>query len=106
MAKKNGFFSRYRFVYKRSPLLLKCAVLAMLVLSIAALTIIRVRLTQENQRLYAARVQAAYQEEENRKVEWMIENKDSVEGVKTIAEEKLDKTDGDTVTYEIVTNQD
>lgn len=106
LAKKNGFFSRYRFVYKSSSVLLKCAVLAMLVLSIAALTIIRVRLTQEKQYKDALRVQAAHYEHENQNVSWMIENQDTVEGIKTIAEDKMGKVDGDTVLHDVNTNQD
>ena len=106
MAKKNGFFDRYRFVYKPSPILLKCAVLTMLVLAIGALTILRVRTVQTNQRRDAARFAASQYEQKNDTIDYMIENKDTVDGVKTIAEEKMGRAPGDTVIYDVVTNQD
>ena len=106
MANKEGFFSRYRFVYKPSPILLKCAVLTMLVIAIGALTVLRVRLTQEKQYNDALRYQAAQQAEENRKLDQMIQQKDTVAGIKDIAKDKLGKIDGDAVLYDVVTNQD
>ena len=106
LAKKNSFFSRHRFVYKPSPILLKCALLTMLVIGIGALTILRICNTQENQHLNAVRVQAAQYEQKNQEITWMIENKDTVEGIKSISEDKMGMVEGDAVFYDVVTNQD
>ena len=106
LAKKKSFFSRYRFVYKPSPVLLKCALLTMLVVAIGALTILRVRLNQEKQYNDVLRYQAAQQAEENRALDQMIQQKDTVEGITNISESKMGMVDGDTVFYDVVTNQD
>ncbi|MBQ8909501.1 MAG: hypothetical protein IJY91_00515 [Oscillospiraceae bacterium] len=106
MAKKNSFFGRFRIVIRRSPLLLKCAVLAALVVSVAALTVIRVNIQQAKAQTEAARVQAAQTERENQKLDTLIQQKDTVEGSKNIAKEKLGLVDQDTTFYHIVENQD
>lgn len=106
MAKKNSFFSRFRIVYRHSPLLLKCAVLAAIVVSIAALTVIRVNIQQANDRKEAARAQAVQTEIDNAHVEQLIQQKDTVEGSKQIATEVLGYVDKDSVYYQVVTNQD
>lgn len=105
MAKKN-FFSRFRIVYRHSPLLLKCAVLAAIVVSIAALTVIRINIDQAKAQTYSARVQAAQEEREIEKTKQLIQEKDTVEGSKNIAKEKLGYVEQDTVFYRVVTNQD
>lgn len=106
LAKKNSFFSKYQIVYRHSPILLKCAVLVTLVLSIAALTVLRIGINRYHDRTDALRVEAAQLEQENQKVARMTEQKDTVDGIKTIAKEKMDMVDGDTVFYDVVTNQD
>lgn len=106
MTKKNNFFSRFRIVYRHSPLLLKCAVLAAIVVSVAALTVIRVNIAQAKAQTEAARVQAAQAEREIEKTEQLLQQKDTVEGSKNIAKEVLGLVDQDTVFYRVVTNQD
>lgn len=106
MAKKNSFFGRFRIVIRHSPLLLKCAVLATLVVSVAALTVIRVNIEQAKANSEAARVQAAQTERENEKLNTMIQQKDTVEGSKNIAKEKLGLVEKDTTFYHITENQD
>lgn len=106
MAKKNSFFDRFRIVIRRSPLLLKCAVLATLVVSVAALTVIRVNIQQANAQTNAARVQAAQTERENQKLNTLIQQKDTVEGSKNIAKEKLGLVEKNTTFYHIIENQD
>ena len=105
MAKKNSFFGRFRIVIRHSPLLLKCAVLVALVVSIAALTVIRVNIEQTKARTEAARVQAAQVEQKNQKLDTLIQEKDTVEGSKNIAREKLGLVDENTTFYHIVENQ-
>ena len=106
MAKKKSFFSRFRIVYRHSPVLLKCALLVTIVLSIAALTAINIRLDQSIARKNAFRVQAAYLEQENAKLDEKIRQKDTEEGIKTIAKEDLGMVEGDTILYDVITNQD
>ena len=106
MAKKNSFFGRFRIVIRRSPLLLKCAVLATLVVSVAALTVIRVNIEQAKANSEAARAQAAQTERENEKLSTMIQQKDTVDGSKNIAKEKLGLVDQNTTFYHITENQD
>lgn len=106
MAKKNSFFSRFRLVYRRSPLLLKCVVLATILFSIAALTVIRMDIQQWQAQTNSNRVYAAQLEEENAQLETQLQQKDTVDGIKQIAEDKLDLVDPDTVFFDVVTNQD
>lgn len=106
MAKKYSFFSRFRIVIRRSPLLLKCALLAALVVSIAALTVIRVNIEQSKAQTESARVQAAQTERENQRMTTLIQQKDTVEGSKNIAKEKLGLVEKDTTFYHIIENQD
>ena len=105
MAKKNSFSDRVRFVYTRSPILLKCAVLVTLVVCIGALTVLRIGINQYQNETDNLRAQAAQLENENAEQEEMTRQKDTVDGIKTIAEEKLDMVDSDTVFYEVVPNQ-
>ncbi len=105
MANRNSFFGRFRIVIRRSPLLLKCAVLATLVVSIAALTVIRVNIQQAKTKTEAARVQAAQTERENQRLDTLIQQKDTVDGSKNIAQEMLGYVDQDTKFYHIE-NQD
>ena len=92
---------RFRFVYRHSPLVLKCVVLATIVLSVAALTVIRRDIVQANQEKELYRAQAAQLERENEKLEQNIQQKDTVEGIKTAAKEELGMVDGDTVFFDV-----
>lgn len=105
MAKKKSLLSRVRLVYRHSPLLLKCAVLVTIVLSTAALTILRVGIGQYQDQTMWARAQAAQIEQENRELEENLQQLGTVESVKRIAQEELGLVDPDTVFYSI-TNQD
>ena len=102
MAKKN----KVRIVFRHSSLLLKCAVLASIVVSVVALTVIRINIDGANARENAARVEAAKYEREIAHTETLIQQKDTVEGSKHIATEKLGLVDPGTVYYQVVTNQD
>ena len=105
MAKKKGLLSRVRLVYRHSPLLLKCAVLVTIVLSTAALTILRVGISQYQDQTDLFRAQAAQLQQENSCLEESIQQLGTVEGVKRIAKEELGLVDPGTVFYNI-TNQD
>lgn len=92
---------QFRFVYRHSPLVLKCVVLATIILSVAALTVIRLGITQANQEDDALRAQAAQLERENERLEEKIQQKDTVEGIKTAAKEELGMVDADTVFFDV-----
>ncbi len=106
MAKRKSFFDRFRLVYRRSPLILKCVVLATIVFSIAALTVIRMDISQWQERADANRVYAAQLEQENERLTTMIQQRDTVDGIKAIAEEELGLVEPDTVFFSVTTNQD
>ncbi len=106
MAKRNSFFSRFRLVYRRSPLLLKCVVLATIVFSIAALTVIRMDISQWQEQADRNRVYAAQLEQENARLEEKLQQKDTVDGIRQIAEDDLGLVDPDAVFFSVVTNQD
>lgn len=95
----------YKFVYRHSSLLLKCAVLAAIVVSVVALTVIRINIDRANARTDAARSQAARVEREIAHTQVLTQEKDTVEGSKHIATERLGLVDPGTVYYQ-VTNQD
>lgn len=105
MAKKNSFSDRVRFVYTRSPILLKCAVLVTLVVCIGALTVLRIGIDQYQNETDTLRAQAAELENQNAQQEELTRQKDTVDGIKAIAEEKLNMVDDDTVFYDVVPNQ-
>lgn len=104
MAKKNS--CRFRLVYRRSPLLLKCVVLATIVFSIAALTVIRMDISQWQAQAEYNRVYAAQLEQENDQLEEKLRQKDTVDGIREIARDELGLEDPDAVFFKVVTNQD
>ena len=97
MASFKSPFRRIRLVYRKSPTLLKCVLLAAIVLSIAALLALRTSILDSRQEQEALRQQAAILEEENRELEDRIDDLGSVKSVEQIAEEELGLVDPDTV---------
>ena len=106
MAKQQSILSRVKFVYRHSPLVLKCVVLATLVLSVAALTVIRLGITQAQNEKEAYRAQAAILEQQQEDLKEKIDQQDTVEGVQTAAKEELGYVDPDTIFFDINENQD
>ena len=104
MAKKKSLLNRIRLVYRHSPLLLKCAVLVTIVLSVAALTILRTGISQYQSQTDLYRQQAAQLEQENKLLVEQTQQLGTVESAKRIAKEELGLVDPDTVFYDI-TNQ-
>ncbi len=98
MAGKNPF-SRIRLVYQRSSILVKCIVLAAIILSTVALLTLRIAITQENAREEELRKQAAALEQENNKLNEDIEKVDTIEGMKDIAENELGLVDPNTIIF-------
>jgi len=95
MAKRKDPFSRIRLVYRRSSTLLKCMVLATLVLCTVALVSLSVALHRTRQQTEDLRSQAIGLQEENRQLQEDIDQADTVDGVKKIASEELELVDPD-----------
>lgn len=93
MSKKKHPFSHIRIVYRRSSTLVKCAVLAAIVLSTAALIILRVSIQTAQGQQADMQMQAAQLEQENRMLTQQIAELGTVESVKRIATLKLGLVD-------------
>ena len=89
MATMKNPFSHIRIVYRRSSTLLKCAVLATIILSVAALTIIRVSIqnTKEVQEKMQSQINQLSQE--NQRLTKQIAELGTVESVQRIATQEL-----------------
>ena len=72
MANRKNPFSRIRLVYRRSSPLLKCVVLAAIVLATAALLTIHFSIRQTRQETDELRAQAARLEQENQELKEQI----------------------------------
>ncbi len=95
MTKRRNPLHRIKLVYRRSSPLLKCVVLAAIVLSLAALLALRVSLLDEQERNRELQNQAAELEAENKQLEENISHAGSQEGIEQIAGEKLGLVDPD-----------
>ena len=93
MSNRKNPFSRIRLVYRRSSPLLKCVVLAAIVLATAALLTIHFSIRQTRQQTDALRAQAARLEQENRELKEYIAQAGTVQSIKRIAMEELDLVD-------------
>lgn len=80
---------RIKLVYRRSSTLLKCVVLAAIVLSIAALITLRICLVEAQARNEELRSQAAQMEADNKELKEDISEVGSQEGIEKIAQEEL-----------------
>lgn len=92
----NNPFRRFKLVYRRSSTLLKCVVLAAIVLSTAALLTLRLTIRDYQDRQQALALEAAQLEQENRKLTQSIAELGTVESIKRIAREELGLVDPDT----------
>lgn len=99
MSEKKSFFSKYRLVLHRSSPLLKCMVLAVILLSIVALLTIRSALLDEQEAREAFRTQAAALEAENNRLEQNISQLGTIESIMQIATQQLGLVDPDTEFY-------
>ncbi len=89
MGAKRNPFSHIRVVYRRSSTLLKCAVLATIVLSVAALIIIRVSIqnTQAVQNQLQSQINQLSQD--NQRLTKQIAELGTVESIQRIATQEL-----------------
>ena len=89
-------FRRIRLVYRRSSTLLKCAVLATIVLSTAALIAIRSAILQNQAEAEALRARAVVLEQENGQLKKSIAELGTIQSIKSIATAQLGLVDPDT----------
>ena len=95
MADRKNPFRRIRLVYRRSSTLLKCAVLAVVVLSTVALLSIHFATAQARQEGVALREKAARLEQANMELTQSIAQVGTVQSIKRIAMEQLGLVDPD-----------
>lgn len=93
MASQKSFLSRFRLVYRRSSTLLKCVVLATIVLSTVAIVTLRAAILETEAKTDALRAQAAALEQENGQLEQHIAELGTVQSIRRIAKEELDLVD-------------
>ena len=97
MASFKNPLSRIRLVYRRSSTLLKCVVLAAVVLSMAALLALRASISAEQKKQEDLRHQAAVLEETIQEYKDRIDELGSVQSVEQIAQDELGLVDPNTV---------
>ena len=89
--------SSVRVVFRKTSALTKIVVTAAIVLSMAALLTLHVAINATVAAAENLRFQAMALEQENRRLEYSIENADTVEGVIHIAQEKLGLVEPDSI---------
>ncbi len=88
-------FTNIRLVYRRSSPVLKCAVLAALLLSTAALLSLRSSISNEQKSISQLHQQTLVLQQQNGQLRDDIADLGSVESIKNIATKKLGLTDPD-----------
>ena len=95
MNRLQKLIGRIRLKYRRSPTLLKCAVLTAIIMSIAALVVLKINLTAVRQDTEEKRQQAIVLEQENRQLKQKIAQLGTVKSLRQIATEELGLVDPD-----------
>ncbi len=93
MNRKNNPFRHIRLIYRRSSTLVKCVVLATIVLSTVALLALRITIGSEQAKQNDLKLQQAQLELENRNLTKNIAQLGTVESVKRIATLELGLVD-------------
>ena len=93
MSNRKNPFRHIRLVYRRSSPLLKCVVLAAIVLSTAALLMLHISIRDTRQEIDTLRAEAARLEQENQALEEDIAQIGTVQSIKRIALEELGLVD-------------
>lgn len=100
MKKLRKFLSRIRLVYRPSTTLLKCVVLAAILLCTLAVITLGLRRNEAEKQAEILRQEAAVLEQENQALRDKISILGTVESVKQIARDILGLVDPDTVIFE------
>ncbi len=102
MANSKSILSRFRLVYRHSSPLLKCVVLAAIVLSTVALLTLRSSILDTRDKTEELRDQAAQLQQQNQQLQKSIAELGTVQSIKRIAKEELGLVDPDTTFFQIV----
>lgn len=102
MAQTQKKKSRPRVVIRHSSTLLKCVILATIVLSTAAILILRSEIARTKQEYDGLRNEAAQQEQKTLRLEDYIRKHGTVEGIRRYAQEVLGLVDPDATFYDPV----
>ena len=86
-----------QFVCKRSSRMTKFVIIATVIVSVLALLVLRSATLDAREKAEAWRAEAQKQEQEQSRLEELLENLGSIEGIKDIAESILGLTDPDTI---------
>lgn len=100
MAANRNPLSRIRLVYRRSPTILKCVLLGMLLVCTLALTVLRISLQDTKAKTEDLREQAVALEQENLELERSISQLGTVQSVTELAGKLLGLVDPDTVIFQ------
>lgn len=100
MAANRNPLSRIRLVYRRSPTILKCVLLGMLLVCTLALTALRISLQDAKEKTEDLREQAVALEQENLELERSISQLGTVQSVTELAGKLLGLVDPDTVIFQ------
>ena len=100
MERLKQLISRIRLVYQPSSLLLKCMLVAMVVLATVALLALRGSILQTQRSTDELRKEAAAYESENQQLQEDMGLQNTVAGILKIAKEKLGLVDPDSVIFE------
>lgn len=100
MAANRNPLSRIRLVYRRSPTILKCVLLGMLLVCTLALTVLRISLQDTKAKTEDLREQAVTLEQENLELERSISQLGTVQSVTELAGKLLGLVDPDTVIFQ------
>lgn len=100
MAANRNPLSRIRLVYRRSPTMLKCVLLGMLLVCTLALTVLRISLQDTKEKTEDLREQAVVLEQENLELERSISQLGTVQSVTELAGKLLGLVDPDTVIFQ------
>ncbi len=95
MEAKRSFTRRYRIVFQSSPMLLKCALLATILVSVIALSALGAAIADTAAETERLRKQAAIEEQQRGQYQQSIEGLGTVESVKDIAGSELGMVDQD-----------
>lgn len=93
-------FRRIKLVYRRSSTLLKCVVLAAVVLSTICLMVLKGAMADAKERTEALRDEAAALEQKNERLELYIAELGTIQGVQRIAYEQLGLVTPDTIVFQ------
>lgn len=100
MAARQNPLRRIRLVYRRTPTVLKCVLLGMLLVCTLALMVLRFALLEAKEKTEDLRNQAALLEQENRELERSISQLGTVQSVTELASKLLGLVDPDTVIFQ------